>query len=59
MIHDETGEEAFVLAEDLRVNSWDTEEVVTFENSQVIARQKLHFFFFYSFFFLLNASFVR
>lgn len=51
MIHDETGEEAFVLAEDLRVNSWDTEEVVTFENSQVIARQKLHFFFFLFIFF--------
>lgn len=48
---DETGEEVFVLAEDLQVNSWDTEEVVTFENSQVITRQKLLFLFI--FFFLM------
>lgn len=48
---DETGEGVFVLAEDLQVNSWDTEEVVTFENSQVITRQKLLFLFI--FFFLM------
>lgn len=49
---DGTSEEVSTLAEDLQVNSWDTEEVVTFENSQVITRQKLLFFcFFYSFFF--------
>lgn len=48
---DEAREEVFVVAEDLQVNSWDTEEVVTFENSQVITRQKLLFLFI--FFFLM------